>query len=85
MHDTYVLDKLCKSIIQLCEDNNIIKIKKLNMTVSNNSHIQGDMIYSELVGHYRHIIEKDAEILIRKDNIDEHVVILDSIVGDVIE
>ena len=85
MHDTYVLDKLCKSIIQVCEANKIVKIKKISITVSSNSHIDGEMIYSEITTHNKYIIDKDTDIFINKDSIDEHEVILESIEGDVIE
>jgi Zn finger protein HypA/HybF involved in hydrogenase expression len=82
MHDTYLLNKISKTLQKLCIENKIKKVRYLKIIVSFNSHINVKNLSEHLLIHNKELINQDFKIEIIKDNIDEQTAIIETIQGE---
>lgn len=85
MHDTYLLNKVSKSLEGLCKENNVKMIDKFTIVVNNNSHINEEGLREHLKLHNRDIVADELQINIQRDDIEDQCAIIENIEGETFE
>lgn len=85
MHDTFLLNKISKSLNQICEENKIKQIDEFTIVVSPNSHITQENLQEHLQLYNKDIIGEVLQINIQREDIEKQTAIIHSIQGETFE
>lgn len=84
MHDTYLLNKISKSLNEICEQHKIRLINQFKIVVSQQSHISEESLREHLEQYNKNIIGDELQIVIERDDIEDQTAIIHNIQGDII-
>lgn len=82
MHDIFLLNKISKSLNEICEKNNIKKITQLAIVVNYHSHVNEKNLMEHLQENNKDIVSENLEITVQKEDIEDQVAIICSIQGE---
>jgi hypothetical protein len=82
MHDTYLLKRISESLCELIGTNSITRVTRLKIIVSENSHIQQDNLYEQLLIDHDGVVGEWTEIIIDRQDIESNTAIIESIEGE---
>lgn len=82
MHDTFLLNKISKSLKEICRLNMIKRLNYLSVIVNHNSHVNEENLLEHLQLHNKKIIGKDLVIEVQKQDIEDQTAIIQSIQGE---
>ncbi len=85
MHGTFLLNKISKSLNQICEENKIKQIDEFTIVISPNSHITQENLQEHLQLYNKDIIGEVLQINIQREDIEEQTAIIHSIQGEAFE
>jgi Zn finger protein HypA/HybF involved in hydrogenase expression len=85
MHDTFLLNKVSKSLGEICEKYNIRRIEKFTIVVNHNSHLNEHNLREHLGIYSKNIIADNLEIEVRREDIEEQTAIIHNIEGETSE
>jgi Zn finger protein HypA/HybF involved in hydrogenase expression len=85
MHDTFLLNKVSKSLKEICEKNKIKQIEKFTIVVNHNSHLNENNLREHLELYNKDIVANNLEIEIRREDIEEQTAIIHNIKGEMFE
>lgn len=85
MHDTFLLKNITNSLIELCNEYEIDKIKQLTLVVNHDSHINEENLIDHLRLYNPNIIAKELKLEILREDIERQTAIIKSIQGETIE
>lgn len=86
MHDTMLLENIRQNLEKICRNNGIKKVKKLQISVSLDSHVNSENLYKHLNNTNKTLVGEWSEILIdKKENLESQTAIIESIAGEFIE
>lgn len=85
MHNTHLLEKISKSLQEVCTNHNIKKIKNLVLTVNANSHVNDETLYDHLQNHNPDVIGEWTQIKVEEGDLPDQTAILHSIEGETLE
>lgn len=81
MHDSILFEKIFLGLQKLCEENIIMPITKIDITVRHDSHVYEGSLREYLSWRDPDIIAKDADIKIHRDDIEECTCIINIVEG----
>lgn len=82
MHDTFLLDKISKSLNIICEQSKIRKINRLTVVVNNYSHVNEENLREHLEQNNADLLDNDFRIKVKRENIEEQTAIIQNIQGE---
>lgn len=85
MHDTFLLNKISKSLKELCEKNNIRIITQLTIVVSYNSHVNENNLQEHLKEHNKELLADGFKIIMQREDLEDQTAIIHSIQGETFE
>ena len=85
MHDTYILNKISKSLGEICEINNIRIITQLAIVVNFNSHVNENNLQEHLMENNKDLLAEGFKIIIQREDIEDQTAIIHSIQGEPVE
>lgn len=85
MHDTFLLKRISESLNKLCNENKIIRVKKLRIITNHNSHIQKNNLYEHLKEENAGLIGEWTDIIVDRQDMENLTAVIDSIEGETID
>lgn len=85
MHDTYLLNKISKSLKDICHESKIEKINQFTLAVNHNSHINEENLREHLKNNNSELIGNALKINVVREDIEDHTAIIHSIQGESLE
>lgn len=85
MHDTFLLNKISKSLNVICEQSKIRKIDRLTVIVSQNSHVNEENLREHLEQNNANLLGNDFRIKVKRDDLEDQTAIIHSIQGETFE
>lgn len=85
MHDTFLLNKISKSLKEICEKSNIRKITQLTVVVNYNSHVNEKNLLEQLKENNSELIAEKFKVIVQREDIEEQTAIIHSIQGETFE
>jgi len=82
MHDTFLLDKISKSLNIICEQSKIRKINRLTVVVSNFSHVNEENLLEHLQQNNANLLDNDFRVKVKREDIEEQTAIIQNIQGE---
>ena len=82
MHDTYLLHNISDELMRLCKESNIAKVNQVIIGVNPGSHINNSNLLDYLNENHREIVGSNIELIIRKEDIEEHTAIIHNVIGE---
>jgi hypothetical protein len=84
MHDTFLLNNISEKLNEVCLQNKIQKVNKLEILVNENSHINSVNLF-EYLKRFSSVVGEWTEIKVVTSQIEEQTAILNSIEGETAE
>ncbi len=85
MHDTYLLNKISKTLNEICEKSNIRIITQLTIVVSCNSHVNENNLKEYLKENNEDLLADGFNIIVQREDIENQTAIIHSIKGETFE
>lgn len=85
MHDTYLLNKISKSLNEICEKSNIRIITQLTIVVSYNSHVNENNLQEYLNENNKDLLADGFKIIVQREDLENQTAIIHSIKGETFE
>lgn len=85
MHDTFLLKRISESLDRLCIENKLVRITKLKIITSKNSHISRENLLEQLTENNDRAVGAWTEIIIERQEVDSLTAVIESIEGEVFE
>lgn len=85
MHDTFLLSNISEKLNEVCVENKIQKVNKLEIFVNENSHINSVNLFEYLKKFSSNIVGEWTEIKVETKTIAEETAVLNSIEGEAAE
>lgn len=85
MHDTFLLNKISKSLKEICEKSNINKITQLTIVVNYNSHINEKNLQEHLKENNNELLDDEFKVTIQREDIEDQTALIHSIQGKTLE
>ena len=85
MHDTFLLKRISESLRELCNANSITRVMRLQIITSQNSHIQHDNLYEQLLIDHNGVVGEWTEIIIERQDIERLTAVIESVEGETLE
>lgn len=82
MHDTFLLKRISESLSELCNANSITRVIRLQIITSQNSHIQHDNLYEQLLSDHNGVVGEWTEIIIERRDIESLTAIIENVEGE---
>lgn len=82
MHDTFLLNKISKTLNMICEQSKIHKINRLTVVVSNLSHVNEENLREHLEQNNADLLDNDFRIKVKRENIEDQTAIIQNIQGE---
>lgn len=85
MHDTYLINKISKSLKEICKKSNIRKINQLTIVVNNNSHVNEKNLQEYLIENNMDLLAGKFKVIVQREDIEDQTAIIHSIQGETFE
>ena len=85
MHDTVLLSKISQEIERLCRENNIVKLLKIVVEVSCNSHVNHDNLKEYLKEYNVPLVGEWTTVIVKKEAIEEQSAYIHKLEGEIRE
>lgn len=82
MHDTFLFKKIGDYLKELCEQQNINKLTKLNVVVNEDSHVTEDALLEELKMNIGNYISDNIKICVEHKQIEALTAIIYKVEGE---
>ena len=82
MHDTVLLGKISQELERLCRENNIVRLLKLVVEVSGNSHVNHDNLKEYLREYNLPLVGEWTTVIVNKEAIEEQSAYIHSLEGE---
>jgi Zn finger protein HypA/HybF involved in hydrogenase expression len=82
MHDTFLLNKLSKEIIDICQKNEFRKITEVQVIVNPDSHVNETSLLEELKANCPELISENIDLKIQRKKIEALTAIIQCIEGE---
>jgi hypothetical protein len=85
MHDTFLLDKISKSLNGICEQSKVRKVDRLTVIVNYNSHVSEENLIEYLKQNNANLLGSDFRVKVQREDIEDQTAIIHSIQGETAE
>lgn len=85
MHDTHMIEKIYQSIVNLCRQNGVIKVNRINIEVDEGSHIEGQHLLAHLIDRDSRLFGDWTAVNVEHKPYEKLTAVIKSIDGDSIE
>jgi hypothetical protein len=85
MHDTFLLKRISESLDKLCIENKFVRITKLKIITSMDSHIFRENLMEQLSANNIGTVGAWTEIIIDRREVDSLTAVIESVEGEVFE
>lgn len=85
MHDTFLLNKISKSLKEICEKSNINKITQLTIVVNHNSHVNEKNLQEHLKENNNELLDDEFKVTVQREDIEDQTALIHSIQGKTLE
>lgn len=85
MHDTFLLDKISKSLNAISKEGKLQSIEGFTLVVNHKSHINEENLREHLMIHNKHLVGNRFEVQIEREEIEDQTAIIKSIQGEIFE
>lgn len=85
MHDTFLLNKISKSLKEICEQSNIIKVSQLTIVVNHNSHVNEENLQEIFIKNNKDLLDDEFKVTVKREDIEDQTAIIHSIKGESFE
>ncbi|MDF2677781.1 MAG: hypothetical protein K0Q97_2108 [Bacillota bacterium] len=85
MHDTYLINKISKSLNEICTKSNICKITQLTIVVNHSSHVNEKNLQEHLIENNKDLLANEFKVIVQREDIENQTAIIHSIQGETFE
>ena len=85
MHDTFLLDKISKSLNGICEQSKVRKVDRLTVIVNYNSHVSEENLIEYLKQNNANLLGSDFRVKVQREDIEDQTAKIHSIQGETAE
>lgn len=85
MHDTFLLDKISKSLNAISKEGKLQRIDGFTLVVNHNSHINEENLQEHLIMYNKDLMGNKFKVQIERDDIEDQTAIIKSIQGEAFE
>lgn len=82
MHDTFLFQRISEKLNEICRENNISRVRKLDVTVNLDSHVNTINLFQYLSSYNSCLIGDWCEIDVKKHAIEKQTAIIETIEGE---
>lgn len=82
MHDAFLNARLYEALLKLCQENKILKLNKVNITVNIDSHISENSLREQFRERNNDLLGGWTEIIVEKQDVGKFNAVIKSMEGE---
>jgi len=82
MHDTFLNERIYEALLKLCQENKILRLKKVNIAVNIDSHISENSLREHFSERNNNLLGDWTEIIVEKQDVGKLNAVINSIEGE---
>lgn len=82
MHDTFLNQRIYEALLELCRENKISRLKKVNIAVNIDSHISENSLREHFSERNSHLVGDFTEVSLEKQDVGRLNAVINSIEGE---
>jgi Zn finger protein HypA/HybF involved in hydrogenase expression len=82
MHDTFLNERIYDTLLKICQENRILKLNKINITVNVDSHISENSLREYFSERNNNLLGYWTEIIVEKQEVGKLNAVIKSIKGE---
>lgn len=82
MHDTFLNERIYEALLKLCQENKILKLNKVSITVNVDSHISENSLREQFSERKNNLLSDFTEIIVEKQDVGKLNAVINSIEGE---
>ena len=82
MHDTFLMERIYESLVNLCKKNNIGRVNKITVTADTKSHINENSLLEYFCTKNPELTENLTKVTIEKKDVGNLMAIIEKIEGE---